>query len=233
LRSIIASLLFVVLFLGIIVEFIFTVIRVQNLSLPRLIDKNVIYNLYVKNSFINQNEELKDAALEYIDDYINYVFYKRSYPNINTALINKYSGEEKKNISNSFENLKNNIDLEYSLVLKIRDINNFISNNSIYLLINIGCLIVFLVLAIIEGSIRKAFKLSGLALILSSLSVLIAEVLLQNYLLNSTNENIKYISVSILNQTFQNSFFNQALIYMGIGLVLFLTIYIREKLIRK
>ena len=82
LRSTIASLLFLILIVTVIVQFTFTSIHKDHIRIPDRISREKILNEILKDNTLK--DETKKIAIEYIDNYINYIFYKRSYPSIQT-----------------------------------------------------------------------------------------------------------------------------------------------------
>ena len=228
-RSILTSLLFLIISAAIIVQFAFTIVHMQNKKIPDLIDREVVLGLATKDGFITNNEAIRNLAIEYIDQYINYVFYKRSYPAMPNLNIEGIDENTKREITSEFDSLKEKIDLDYELVLKIRDVNNILSNGAIYLLINIGVFSLFIVMSILRGSFLKGIKYFSASLALMSLILLLAGSFAHSLISEIDNEILHSIMSEIVDGEFMNTFFNVDLIYLVTGVFSFLAIFAYER----
>ena len=233
LRSIITSFLFIILIILIVIQFLFTTIRLQNTKLSNLINRENIYDLVITDVNLRDNQNVHEIGIQYIDDYINYVFYKRSFPTIDLSDIETATEQEYRLINEGVELLKAKVDLQYETILQIRDFNNFISNGSIYLLINIAVFTLTLVIGIVTGSLSKSFKFFASSLVIGALISLIGEVIISSNFLNNSNPIIVKFAENIFNNEMNTKFFNLSLIYICLGVALFFTIYILQKLSKK
>lgn len=232
-RSIITSFLFIILTIAIMIQFFFTMFRLQGDRLSNLIDRENIYILVADDIRIKDNPLFKNVSIKYIDDYINYVFYKRSFPSIDVNAIENLEENNKKDILESIDIVKNKIDLDYETILQIRDVNNFISNGSIYLLINIAIMFLFILISILRMCFYSGFKYLSVGLVISSLLILMSGVIISSKLLNSSNPIIVRFSKNIFNGTFISQFFRLVIIYMITGVILYLSLFIMDRLIKK
>ena len=110
-RSIITSFVFIILTIAIMIQFFFTMFRLQGDRLSDLIDRENIYILVADDIRIKDNPLFKNVSIKYIDDYINYVFYKRSFPSIDVNAIENLEENNKKDILESIDIVKNKMDL--------------------------------------------------------------------------------------------------------------------------
>lgn len=230
LRSIITSFLCIILIILITIQLIFTIIKVQNKKIPDLIDREAVLNLAVDNTLIKENQILHNIAIKYIDDYIDYVFYKRSYPTIN---LGDATGLDIFNNTNiELDSLKEKFDIDYEKVVLIRDINNLISNQSIYLLLNIGIFAVYLIISILYRSFLKGFKYFGISLILSSLIVLIISSILYTNLLNGAQISTQIIK-TVIDNIYMVSYQKISVIYLVVGFMITTISTLIPKLLKK
>lgn len=220
-RSIITSFLYLILIVLIMLQFVFTFIRNGDIKISDLIDRESILSS-IPSDILNTNIEFRDLTLEYIDDYINYVFYKRSYPTIIIEKIDFTSENEKRTANEFLDNLKEKLDLDYEMVVRIREINNFISNGSIYLLLNIAIFALIIILIIANSSVLKSILSLGVIFLLSSVFLLMGGSYIYSNLVNNQKFIIELLSKEVFSNQFISSFFNQALVYLGIGIVLIL-----------
>ena len=123
-RSVSTSLLFLLITILIMLQFIFTVVRINTRNISDLIDRETLLENILDEKI--EDEQIKNLALDYTEDYLNYVFYKRSYPSIQNV---DFSSLEESQITPAREyinTLKDKIDLEYETIVKMRNINFFI-----------------------------------------------------------------------------------------------------------
>lgn len=232
LRSIITSLLFLSLILIIIVQFSFTAIRLSNKNLPDLINRETVLDTIIESD-INLDKKDRELAIEYIDNYVNYVFHKRSFPSTEEFDKTSLSEDEVKEKKRLLTAIRSKIDMKYDSVLLLRDFNNFLSNGSIYLLINIALFINILLILITSGNISNAFSIFGLSAMMAGLIILISSSILPTRLPKILDSVTMNFVEDILNKEFLTKIFNQALIYIAIGFFVFIITYIVKKLILK
>ena len=137
LGSIITSFLFSLLLIFVSIHFLLTLIRVNSINASNIVNTSDIYNYLINED----NEDIKNKMIDYLEEYKNYIFYKRSYPTIS---YNEMTKEEKQ----VYNKLKNKFDLKYETVIKVRGLYNFMQNNSVYFLINVGLLVMVIMCSI-------------------------------------------------------------------------------------
>lgn len=230
LRSIITSFLCIIIIILISIQLVFTTIKIQNKKIPDLIDREEVLNLVVENNLIKDNNVLHDIVIKYIDDYIDYIFYKRSYPTINLGEISKLNSLDKINLE--LDSLKSTFDLDYETVVLIRDLNNIIYNQSIYLLLNITIFAIFLIISILYRSFLNGFKIFGICLILSALIILIGSSVLYTNIL-SNNQIIFKIGKNVINNIYIINYLKLCVLYLIIGFTTVIITIIITKLQRK
>lgn len=233
-RSAITSLLFLLLTIGLVVQFAFTITNHNIKKVRDKIDTEYILNL-AETEFggIKLQGPIRELALEYIDGYADYVFSKRSYPSLQTLDMKDLSDEEKIIVENVLAELQKKIDLKYETVLKIRETSNFMTNGSIYLLINIGTILIFLFLTISLLNFKKALLLFGIAFIASSLINVLAYSIIFAKIKTISTPLIRLFALSIFSSSLTVAIYKTILIYMLIGLILFFSIYVTEKILKK
>jgi hypothetical protein len=216
---------------AIIIQFSFTIIKSSNKTLPDLIDRELLVDMIMGSKI--DDYEIKMVLKDYLDSYINYVFYKRSYPSIQSIDYGLLEGDRLTEAKNELITFKEKIDLEYEDVLKLRDANTFFSNSSIYLLINIGVFLIFILISIMRVSFKSGLKLTSIALIISSVLILASSVLLETNLSNMISPTIYSFVEGIFNDDLMNSIFNLALIYLSVGVVVFIIFFIMGRIQNK
>lgn len=233
LRSIFTSLLFLILTIALIIQFIFTAIHLSEKTLPDIINPQTILEAITQGEQLD--EPSKKLAINYIEEYKNYVFYKRSFPSVQPSPKNDEPNEQEKiNTEQLLTNIRNKIDMKYETVLTLRNINNFLSNGAIYLLINIGLFVIILLIWITTTKISKTFKLTGISMTISGLLFLFAT----NIGITILTKHLDPLSNNFIKDLFSNTFLrnlqNQALVYIALGFFLFLTTFtIQRFLIKK
>lgn len=227
-RSIMTSLLFVLLICFIILQFIFTFVKSAGGSISDLVKPEEILN-----NIDGLDENSKEITEGYIEDYINYVFHRRSYPSIQTIDLSMYNEEEQKIIIDHLNEVKSTIDIKYETVLKIRDIDSFFSNQALYLLINIGIIVLFIILVIVNGKIVNSLKLLSTSII----SAGIISLILSSIFVANAKSYFDSIVLVLFNSIFDTGttkeIMNLSLIYIAIGCLIFSIIYILNRLIYK
>ncbi len=232
LRSIVTSLLFLLLVFVISIQFFFATIFINNKRIPDMIDeKTFLYNI-IDEKFI-ENEEVEKILIDYIKDYKNYVFYKRSYPSIETISLDALTDEDKYITKDYLQNLKKSMNIEYSTITKIRNTTNLMTNGSIFLLINIATFVSYIILVISILSFKKGTKFLGIALSLSGIITIIINTSLTNTIKNLSPITLKLFLENIITNNLSPLGFKLSLIYISIGLILFFVLFIYDKLIKK
>lgn len=233
-RSIITSLLFFVLIVSIVAQFAFTSFNRDIKKVRNLIDADYILE-EIKSEYgqLPSDEKILNLAHEYIDGYADYVFSKRSYPSIQTLDTRNLTDEEKALAETVLRELQNKIDLKYETVVKIRDTSNFVTNGSIYLLINIGVILVFLVFSISLMNFKKSFSFLGIAIAGGGFIGMLTSAILLSRIPKLKNPILRLFASSVFNRTITSSIYQRALIYMFIGLILFLSIFFVDKMLKK
>jgi len=201
----------------------------QNKKIPDLIDREVLLNLITDNDSVYNDELIHPLAINYVDEYINYVFYKRSYPTLNSVLTKSYKEET----SIYLQKVKDKLDIDYELVVQIRDINNFIYNSSIYLLMNISIFIIVLIISILNRSFNAGIKFLGIALIISSLITLISASILYPKMINLNDTVLSNFIAPIVNTIFISKYRKICIIYLVLGFILEIIIIIIGRNLKK
>lgn len=229
-RSTIASLLFLLLTVAIITQFFFTIIRTQG-KIPDIIDRDyIISSLNTKQEVPNH---LKIHIKNYLDQYIRYIFYKRSYPSIDTLNYGDLNKEEIETVKKILYDIKEQIDISYENVVMIRNINNFLTNGSIYLIINISIFLIFIVLTIIIQDFKKSFKIFNISLFVSSLIILSMNLWIHLLLQNILNPSLYNLIKNSIDTSIILKINNQGFIYMFLSIVLYFSLTYSEKIYLK
>ncbi len=232
LRSIVTSLLFLLLVFVISIQFIFATIFINNKRIPDMIDeKKVLYNIVDKNTI--ENEAIEKTLIDYIKDYKNYVFYKRSYPSIETFTLDTLTDEDKSITKDYLQKLKKSMNIEYFTITKIRNTTNLMTNGSIFLLINIATFVAYILLVLSIFSFKKGTKLLGIALSLSGIVTIIINTSLTSTIKTLSPITLKLFLENIITNNLSPLGFKLSLIYISIGLILFFALFIYDKLIKK
>ncbi len=231
LRSTITSLLYLILTFLIILQFLFMIISTNGRLIANFIDIEQIVNDNLPKQELS-NEAIKNIVISYVDDYMDYVFYKKSYPSLLAVDLSSLDTLEKETAKSTLEEIQKQIDIDYSTILKIRAFSNFISNGSINLLTNIAIIFVYLILTIWFLSFYKSGKLFSISLITAGILIIILTIFMN---LNKTK---LFSSLSAyLNSLFSTSLMNdilfKALIYIIIGVIMLLGFYLIKKFLHK
>lgn len=225
-RSISTSLLFLLITILIMLQFIFTVVRINTRNISDLIDRETLLENILDEKI--EDEQIKNLALDYTEDYLNYVFYKRSYPSIQNV---DFSSLEESQITPAREyinTLKDKIDLEYETIVKIRNINFFLSNGAIYLIINIGIFFLFIALTLTRGNFKNSFKLFSISLIAAGIITVLAFIIFKINLTHIFGFSLYNMIEEILNESITKSTYTLAFSYILVGLIIFFSIYFYE-----
>ena len=214
--SIYTSFLYIIICVLIILEFAISFIRVNNINFASYLNGERIYSYVGKDSNIS-----KDILVNYLNEYSYYIFYKRSYPTINYSVLNDSEKKE-------FNRIKKRIDIPFEKVLIIRDINMYIHNNSIYLLLNISLLVFFLLLSKRYKSFIKGLYFMALMVLLCSLVIL----LFSTYYI--TNVNNYYIKEIFRSENLMSKLYRINTLYICVSFILStLTFFYNMKLTHK
>ena len=214
--SIYTSFLYIIICVLIILEFAISFIRINNINFASYLNGERLYSYVGKNSIIS-----KDILVDYLNEYSYYIFYKRSYPTINYSVLNDSEKKE-------FNRIKKRIDIPFEKVLIIRDINMYIHNNSIYLLLNISLLVFFLLLSKRYKSFIKGLYFMSLMVLLCSLVIL----LFSTYFI--TNVNNYYIKEIFRSENFMSKLYRINTLYICVSFILStLTFFYNMKLTHK
>lgn len=200
--SIYTSFLFINIFILIILNFFVSFVRSNNINFKDYIDNETIYK-YVCN---NSCDTFKDFLYNYFNDYKDYIFNKNSYPTVIYSNLNK---EEKK----TFDNIKEKIDIPYKDVLMIRDINNFLHNNSIFLILNILIFLLYLLISLRYKSLVKGLYFLALMIVLCSLVVLLFTTFI------AVNINNIYIKEIIFKMNVMSNLYKLTVLYLFVGFI--------------
>lgn len=225
-RSVSTSLLFLLITILIMLQFIFTVVRINTRNISDLIDREILLENILDEKI--EDEQIKNLALDYTEDYLNYVFYKRSYPSIQNL---DFSSLEESQITPAREyinTLKDKIDLEYETIVKMRNINFFLSNGAIYLIINIGIFFLFIALTLTRGNFKNSFKLFSISLIAAGIITVLAFIIFKINLTHIFGFSLYNMIEEILNESFTKSTYTLTFTYILVGLIIFFSIYFYE-----
>lgn len=225
-RSVSTSLLFLLITILIMLQFIFTVVRINTRNISDLIDRETLLENILDEKI--EDEQIKNLALDYTEDYLNYVFYKRSYPSIQNV---DFSSLEESQITPAREyinTLKDKIDLEYETIVKIRNINFFLSNGAIYLIINVGIFFLFIALTLTRGNFKNSFKLFSISLIAAGIITVLAFIIFKINLTHIFGFSLYNMIEEILNESFTKSTYTLTFTYILVGLIIFFSTYFYE-----
>ena len=225
-RSVSTSLLFLLITILIMLQFIFTVVRINTRNISDLIDRETLLENILDEKI--EDEQIKNLALDYTEDYLNYVFYKRSYPSIQNV---DFSSLEESQITPAREyinTLKDKIDLEYETIVKMRNINFFLSNGAIYLIINTGIFFLFIALTLTRGNLKNSFKLFSISLIVAGIITVLAFIIFKINLTHIFGFSLYNMIEEILNESFTKSTYTLTFSFILVGLIIFFSIYFYE-----
>lgn len=231
LRSITTSLLLFAMIIAIFIQFAFTSLHLSSKNLRELIDNQTLLDIILEDKIAD--DRINSLACEYVDDYLDYVFYKRSFPSLQNVNYDSVKTENIDYAKKTINELKEKLDLDYETVLTLRSINNVLSNGSIFLLINIGVFLLFVIVSIIKKSFKEGLKLFSLALVITALAILLIGAIIYANLANILPLNIYNLVVGIIDGGFMTSLFNQAIVYMIIGFVAFMVLFTVDHLPHK
>jgi len=231
LRGTITSLLFLILIITIIIQFAFIIIKIEGNRIPDLINQDIVLDKILTGEELPP--EATNIAKEYLDDYLNYIFYKRSYPSIETIDLSNIDKENINTTKHILSIIKNKTYIEYSTIEKIRSTTAFMTNNSIFLLISIAVIFIFLLLTITRMSFSSSTKIFGLALSLSGFINIILTLLLYNNISKIKNTFLEISINTILTNSLKKEIVTIATIYIIIGILLTNALILTEKYIKR
>ncbi len=230
LRGTITSLLFLTLTLAILVQFIFTNVHLNYANLPSMIDRKELLATALDTPI--EDETIYRVAERYLDDYINYIFHKRSFPSLQTVDYSEISEEQIQSAKEVVSHLSKNINLEYAEVTDLRDLNNVLSNRAIFLLVNIGVFLIYVVSSIVRGNFKKGTRLLALSLVANSLISLVASRILISKLPDLVSPHLYTFLSAIVNAPLKSQLTNLALIYGGLGLSIYILIFSYDRFLK-
>lgn len=229
-RSIITSLLILLLIGTTFIHIGFTALRMNARDIEHLIDREKLLETGLDE--VPENDALRSVILNYIDDYIKYVFHKKSYPSIQTVDFKDLTEEEKLSAEKLILKVSDTLDIEYERVIQIRNFNNFISNGSIYLIINVAVFLLFVILSIISLSFKKGSMYGFLSVSIGGLISLLF-LLSRNGFLNKFPDVLKNFIESALSEELISSLFKLSVIYFVVGFLIFTFILVYDKFLKK
>lgn len=232
LRSTFTSFLFIILTLGIAIQIIFTITNTDIKKFKDLIKPDLILEK-LSNDLAFDNDNIKDIVIEYIDGYIDYIFSKRSYPSIQTLDTKNLSEEEKLVAEQVLLELQKETELDYEVIAKIRDVSNILTNKSIFLMINIGVFLLFLILTICSMDFKRSLKSLSLSISLSGFIVILFASLLSSKIDSLADPFMKTILTCIYSGNLKSIIYRNACIYILLGIILFFVIFILNKTLEK
>lgn len=229
LRSIATSLLFIMLTVAVIIVLVFASINLSSPNFPSMIDREEFLNEVLDYEI--EDETTKSIALDYLNDYINYIFHKRSYPSLQTIDYKDMTGEDKIEAQRLIEKLSDRICLEYNSVLAFRKINNITSNRAIFLIMSIGLFLILVVTFIMIRPFLRGLKFSLGAFSLGSfLTFLLIPLALSKAKTIITQTDYDFLS-AILNPTYFQTIRRLTLSLTAIFTVIFILIILGQKFI--
>lgn len=230
LRSVATSLLFIILTFLIALQLVFTCLKVGTKDIHDLIDEESLLLNLADDSI--EDEETEMLSKEYLEDYLNYVFYKRSYPSLQNVDYSNIEDSKKEDAAMTIKSLKEKLDIEYETIVNMRNANSFFSNGAIYLIINIGVLTLFIILCILRANFKSGLRLSSIALSLSSTVALIAYSIFKMNTKRFFTPTVKLIIDEIIGDPFSKRAYTISITYILIGLITVLLIYLYDYYIK-
>ena len=116
----------------------------------------------------------------------------------------------------------------YETIVKMRNINFFLSNGAIYLFINIGIFFLFIALTLTRGNLKNSFKLFSISLIAAGIITVLAVVIFKINLTHIFGFSLYNMIEEILNESFTKSTYTLTFTYILVGLIIFFSIYFYE-----
>lgn len=229
-RSILTSLLFIVMIFGVTVQLLFTAVKTNNVNTKDLINKETIIEKTVNDQIVD--EELKTILNDYFDDYIDYILYKRSYPSIQNIDFSKIPEERQTHAKKTINDFKGKIDLNYKTVITIRKINNTITNGSIYLIVNISIILLFIIGCLLKTNFKKGMKLFIKAVFISGALIFITTFITELNLTNIVEKPLYYYVKSILEEGLLHKLYILSIIYILTSLVSYALIALYDKFLK-
>lgn len=225
LRSIFTSFLFLILVIAIFLQFILTSAR-KNGNIENLIDTEKIVQSVMGEE---TNVETKELLEAYVDDYLSYIFHRRSYPSVQSINLKDFEEDTQKEIQTHIEEIREKIDLKYETIVKLRDVSGYLSNGAIYLLINILIIILFVFLAVIREDLLDTVKLFGLSISLGGVLSLVFSYIFSTNFKKIVNSSL-YILFRDAIAALKTDLLERALVYIAIGVLVFVISYLITKL---
>lgn len=199
--SIYTSFLFIITIILIIINIFMTYIKVYDITY-KSINLNSTYE-YAFNGK-SYDDSFKEDMINYLKEYRDYIFMTKAYPNIDYS---KYDLDEKKGI----DTIRNKINIKYENVIIIRNIYRSLTNNSVYLLINIFLIICFFLISIRYLDFINGVYFFSLNVVIGSLIFLVASCI-------SLSKIYDVLIISkIINQEYISTLFKTNILYMLVG----------------
>lgn len=199
--SIYTSFLFIITIILIIINIFMTYIKVYDITY-----KNINLNSTYEYAFNGKSydDSFKEDMINYLKEYRDYIFMTNAYPNIDYS---KYDLDEKKGI----DTIRNKINIKYENVIIIRNIYRSLTNNSVYLLINIFLIICFFLISIRYLDFINGVYFFSLNVVIGSLIFLVASCI-------SLSKIYDVLIISkIINQEYISTLFKTNILYMLVG----------------
>ena len=204
LGSIYTSFLFIITIIIIIINISMTYIKIYKLTYKD-IDLNALYNYVTSDSIYDS--DFKCDMIEYLTEYRDYIFSTKAYPNIDYS---KYSAIQKEGI----DSIRRKTNITYEKIIVIRKLYKYMTNNSVYLLVNIFFLICLLLITIRYLDIIEGIYFISLNVIIGSLIFLMFSVAFLGKVSNVL------IIGKLINSNYINGLFKTNIIYMIVGVLL-------------
>lgn len=228
-RSIVTSLLFLILTGAIAAHLVFTTIKVTGPTLLNMVDSKELLSIYLEEEI--EDLSIEEVAAKYIEDYTNYLFHKRSYPSLQTVNYSQVSEENIVEAKRIITALEDKMDMPYASVTTIREANKILANGAIYLLINVSIFLLYLFITFSTGSFKKSTILISIASIVGSIITLIASFVLIAKLPSIVDEATLLYLKNIISDSFASDLRVATFFYTSIGVAILGSIFTYTKII--
>ncbi len=228
-RSIVTSLLFLILTGAIAAHLVFTTIKVTGPTLLNMVDSKELLSIYLEEEIEDSSTE--EVAIRYIEDYTNYIFHKRSYPSLHTVNYSQVSEENIVEAKRIITALEDKMDMPYASVTTIREANKILANGAIYLLINVSIFLLYLFMTFTTGNFKKSITLISIASIAGSIITLIASFILIAKLPSIVDEATLLYLKNIFSDSFASHLRVATFFYTAIGASILGSIFTYAKII--
>lgn len=228
-RSIVTSLLFLILTGAIAAHLVFTTIKVTGPTLLNMVDSKELLSIYLEEEI--EDSSIEEVTAKYIEDYTNYLFHKRSYPSLQTVNYSQVSEENIVEAKRIITALEDKMDMPYASVTTIREANKILANGAIYLLINVSIFLLYLFITFSTGSFKKSTILISIASIVGSIITLIASFVLIAKLPSIVDESTLLYLKNIFSDSFASDLRVATFFYTFIGVAILGSIFTYTKII--